>query len=241
MPTLTILKAGQHTDSSGQEIALDTAQLTEIAGSYQPEQHEAPLVIGHPHHNAPAYGWVRSLQVQGECLEAELGQVHEDAIGLVREGAFKKISASFYPAESPLNPTPGQMSLRHVGLLGAEPPAIKGLPAINFAETQSTTIEWSAPESTLSRLMQWIKEKFGAEVATEAKEYLDHPPKTDTETRDLSEAICFSEIAPACDAPDGDASVADLIAQAQKHVAEAQASGRTLGFAEAVTLAQNNR
>lgn len=242
MPSLTILKSGQHTDSSGQQITFDGVKLAEIAASYRPQQHEAPLVIGHPHHNAPAYGWVKSLQAKGETLEAEFDQVHEDAVGLVRDGAFKKISASFYPPESPLNPTPGQMSLRHVGLLGAEPPAVKGLPAINFAETPSTTIEWPKNEGALSRLMQWIKEKFGTEAVDEAEAYLQDPKAPKTETRDLNEAaICFTEIAPASDAPNTEIDVAHLIDQARKNVTEAQAAGQALSFSEAVILAQNNQ
>ena len=238
MPTLTILKTGQHTDSSGQAIAIDAKQLENIARSYTPKQHEAPLVIGHPHHDAPAYGWIKSLHAEGETLKAELGQVHKDAIGLVRDGAFKKISASFYPPESALNPTPGQMSLRHVGLLGAEPPAVKGLPAINFSETPSTTIEWSEDEGALSRLKNWIVDKFGSEAANEAEEYLKEPtPKTSN----FNEAsICFSEVAPASDAPNPEPDVSHLIQQAQGHVAKARASGRVLGFAEAVTLAQKD-
>lgn len=49
---LEIFKPGRH---SG-ELTADA--LARSAAVYDPKIHEAPLVIGHPKHNAPAHGWV---------------------------------------------------------------------------------------------------------------------------------------------------------------------------------------
>lgn len=93
----------------------------------------APIVVGHPENDsAPAYGWVTDLRLKGDRLEARFADTDENFEKLVEEGRFKKRSASFY-----LDPP----SLRHVGFLGAQPPAIKGLRDIQFAEGESFAVE----------------------------------------------------------------------------------------------------
>lgn len=141
---LHIFKPGTHTDMSGTPRSFTPALLTQIAAAYDPARHEAPLVVGHPRHDLPAYGWVQSLTYSdGEDgnpagLYALPSQVNADFADMVAAGAFKKISAAFYPPDAPGNPTPGQVALRHVGFLGAQPPAIKGLlppkVMVNFAD-----------------------------------------------------------------------------------------------------------
>ena len=48
--------------------------------------------------------------------------------------SIPKVSASFYAPESKINPEPGQWSLRHVAMLGAQPPAVKGLKGFAYSE-----------------------------------------------------------------------------------------------------------
>ena len=141
---LHIFKPGTHTDMLGTPRSFTPALLTQIAAAYNPALHEAPLVVGHPRHDLPAYGWVQALTYsdgsddQPAGLYALPGQVNADFADMVAAGAFKKISAAFYPPDAPGNPTPGQVALRHVGFLGAQPPAIKGLlppkVMVNFAD-----------------------------------------------------------------------------------------------------------
>ena len=59
----------------------------------------------------------------------------------VAAGRYKKRSASFYTADHPSNPTPGKPYLRHVGFLGAQPPAVKGL--ADFAGTDEPVYEFA--------------------------------------------------------------------------------------------------
>ncbi|AGW12835.1 hypothetical protein [Megalodesulfovibrio gigas] len=130
--TLTIFRSGTHTAMDGQELHFSDADLTATAAAYDPAKHEAPLVIGHPATDAPAYGWVKSLTVHpgqsGLELGATSGPVAPEFAGAVNTGFYKKISASFYPPHAKSNPVPGVYYLRHVGFLGAQPPAVKGLP-----------------------------------------------------------------------------------------------------------------
>ncbi len=63
---IEILRTGQHTASSGKQVEIRPDDLERIAAGYDPKFHEAPVVIGHPENNQPAYGWVKGLRVMGE-------------------------------------------------------------------------------------------------------------------------------------------------------------------------------
>lgn len=134
MKAIHILRAGSHTDTHGTGVSFTDAQLREMAESYDPKTHEAPLTIGHPAGNAPAFGWVAGVEFSDGDLFAVPHQVHSCLSQMVRDGQFKKVSASIYMPGHPNNPTPGKPYLRHVGFLGAQPPAIKGLEPLQFAE-----------------------------------------------------------------------------------------------------------
>jgi len=134
--TLKIFKAGHHVDSDGLPRRFTRDDLRIIAAIYNPARHEAPLVIGHPAQNAPAYGWVKRLRDTNGVLEAEVDQVDPAFAETVRSGRYKKISASFYTPDSPGNPVPGTYYLRHAGFLGATPPAVKGLGSAMFSGTE---------------------------------------------------------------------------------------------------------
>ena len=188
--SLTIFKTGQHIDNQGQPFAIDQQALQQLAQNYHPEQHEAPLVIGHPSDDAPAYGWIKALRIKDDCLIADIEQLHQDVVSMVKKGAFRKLSASFYPAQSSLNPTPGQLSLRHVGLLGAQPPAIKGLPSVQFQEHSTPLIHWKTEftrdavadgvdQNTMTRLMHWLRQKLDRQSYQEIEQLL-HEEQNDT-------------------------------------------------------------
>ena len=130
---LHIFRAGTHTAADGRELIFSEADLAATAKAYDPALHEAPIVVGHPAHNAPAYGWVSGLVAGADGLRAAPRQVDPSFAESVAAGRFKKISASFYHPQSPANPAPGVFYLRHVGFLGAMPPAVKGLAQAEFA------------------------------------------------------------------------------------------------------------
>ncbi len=115
---------------------LSEADLAKIAAAYDPAAHEAPIVVGHPTTDAPAFGWVERVEARPDGLHAIPRQVNGEFAELVRKGSYKKVSAAFYPATAANNPKPGVPYLRHVGFLGAEPPAVKGLKGIQFAEAE---------------------------------------------------------------------------------------------------------
>lgn len=141
MQPIHIFKAGTHTSSTGRTIVFTEDDVQAIANAYDPAVHEAPIVIGHPDDDAPAYGWISQLVAQAGNLYATPTQVNEEFAELVLAGAYKKVSASLYGPDHPNNPTPGVFALRHVGFLGAQPPAVKGLKTTQFADAKGAAAD----------------------------------------------------------------------------------------------------
>jgi len=137
---IEIFRAGDY----GEKGKYSESDLDQIVADYDPIKHEAPVVVGHPQNNVPAYGWVESLKRVGSTLLARFRQVAPAFAALVKEGRFKKRSVSLVR-----NPE-GKLELRHVGFLGAMPPEVKGLADVPFGSTTAPSIEFSeggAPHS----------------------------------------------------------------------------------------------
>jgi hypothetical protein len=167
---LQIFKPGRHVAMSGQTLAFTESDLQATVAAYDPTKHEAPLVVGHPAHDMPAYGWVQALAFTEGGIDATPAQVNTDFADMVAAGAYKKISAAFYSPRSPANPVPGVYYLRHVGFLGAAAPAVKGMRSPQFAELEEGVVEFSewddATNASLWRsLREWFIGAHGAEVA----------------------------------------------------------------------------
>lgn len=163
--TLQIFKPGRHVALSGAALAFSESDLAATAAAYNRALSEAPLVVGHPSLDGPAYGWVKSLSFADGGLEAEPDQVDPAFAEMVAAGRFKKISAAFYPPDAPKNPVPGVYYLRHVGFLGAFAPAVKGLRSPAFAEDDgAVTLEFALSESIHQETAVTPEEKAALEA-----------------------------------------------------------------------------
>lgn len=155
-----IFRAGSHTAMQGQTIAFGEADLAASAAAYDPAKHEAPIVVGHPAADAPAFGWVQSLAAEGGDLNAMPRQVDPAFAEAVSKGRFKKVSASFYQPDSPHNPVPGVYYLRHVGFLGAQPPAVKGLNPVQFADDGGDCVSFEFAEHDIPGILRRMATLF---------------------------------------------------------------------------------
>lgn len=119
-----IFKAGKHTSSNGVTREYTVEDCQKIVDNYNSNvtNHEAPIVIGHPKDNDPAFGWIEKLKLVGDTILAKPKQVVKEFAEAVQKGLYKKRSISLYP----------DLTLRHVGFLGAVPPAVKGLADLKF-------------------------------------------------------------------------------------------------------------
>jgi len=165
---IAFFRPGRHTSVDGREIEFTPAQLADAVASYSAEAHEAPLVVGHPQLNTPAYGWAAKLHVRDDgTLVADTKQVDPGFAELVNAGRFKKVSASWYLPDSPGNPKPGHLYLRHIGFLGAAPPALKGLPDASFGENDgAVTVEFAESATPIADLFRKLRQHlFGGKNA----------------------------------------------------------------------------
>lgn len=176
---IEIFKTGTHTDIKGRKLTFSAADLEQAVAAYDPALHEAPLVIGHPTLEAPAYGWVKSLSFDDGKLLAQPDQVDASFAALVNAGRFKKVSASFFLPDATDNPKPGSYYLHHVGFLGAAEPAVKGLKSVSFSANAESLIEFANDGDMdgwdmmrlgrwFSRIRDFLVEQFGAEQAERA-------------------------------------------------------------------------
>lgn len=136
MKRIEVFRAGTHRAMDGTEAEYDARTLRLTAASYDPELYKAPVCIGHPRTDAPAYGWVQGLEFSNGVLSAYVDDIDPAFAEAVRERRYRNVSASFWRPEAPTNPKAGILSLRHVGFLGAVPPAVKGLKVAEFADVE---------------------------------------------------------------------------------------------------------
>jgi len=175
-----VFRTGTHRDSEGNERTWTEADLDRMVSTYNPARHEAPVVIGHPRDNSPAFGWVRGLQREDGTLYAD-ADLFPEFDEMVRKGLFKKRSISLYE----------DGTLRHIGFLGARPPAVKGLPDIRFGEKEAVTIEVSGFSGNSReggrrmKFTEWIRQLAGREGVT-----LDDFPR---DAAPSGQAAAFSE------------------------------------------------
>ena len=139
-----IFKTGTHTDSKGRQLNVTEDDLDKIVFNFKEQNPDVPLVIGHPKTNAPAYGWVDQLKRDGEKLLASFKDVSSEFKEWVDKGLYKTRSISLK-----------DNCLRHIGWLGAQPPAIKGLEAYQFEDDEQTAIfEFQNDETDDNTLQQ---------------------------------------------------------------------------------------
>lgn len=166
---IEVFKTGRHTDASGNQRDWTEQDLDIISSHYNPADHEAPVVIGHPKENDPAYGWVEGLKREGGVLMAKIKDMIPEFTEMLKKGLFKKRSISLYP----------DLSLRHIGFLGAVAPAVKGLADINFNDG-----------GYIMEYIGDIEADPGEKLAQKINAILNNPPK---DAQGKPKKLSFSE------------------------------------------------
>jgi hypothetical protein len=161
---MEVFKAGKQTDSAGNSREWSETDLDTMVSNYKPETFKAPVVVGHPKDNSPAFGWVESLKRKGKTLVASV-KLASNFVETLKEGHYKNRSISLYP----------DLSLKHIGFLGGMPPAVKGLEDVQFSsDKQAVTFEFTSQDTAwelnsigniFSRIRDFFIEKFGLEAA----------------------------------------------------------------------------
>lgn len=167
--------AGTHTDKNGNTVTLTQDDLDDIVRNHTP----VPHVIGHPEENHPAYAWTAEVKREGDNLFVKSSDINADFSDAIESKAFPNRSAS-------LVKTDNGWKLRHIGWLGAVPPALEKLHSaefsnsipdgvsFEFSEGDDVALEFCGYDAgvavgTVGRLFQGIRdffiEKWGLEKA----------------------------------------------------------------------------
>ena len=106
---IEVFRPGTFTPMEGEPITYSAADLRALADAYDPAVAPAPVVVGHPATDAPAYGWIESLDYDAAegRLFANLNEIEPAFADLVKAGRFKKVSMSFFAPSQGHNPVPG--------------------------------------------------------------------------------------------------------------------------------------
>ena len=143
---IEVFRAGTFSPMGMGPETITTENLREIAATYDPEVAPAPVVIGHPQLDAPAFGWVDQLYVADGVLKATLKDTAAEFADMVKAGRYKRVSVSLFTPKSTANPKPGSLYLKHVGFLGATAPAVPGLKPVKFASDDGSL--WFAQDKS---------------------------------------------------------------------------------------------
>lgn len=162
---IELFRAGRQTDSAGVAREFTTADLDQIVANHDPA-HPAPLVVGHPKTDDPAYGWSAQIKRVGDVLLGKFSQVEPQFEQLVREGRYRNRSVK-------LVKTGKGWRLGHIGFLGAVPPAVPGLKPVYAAAEDGEICEFTYRDAYKSRWLarsmrrqrEFFVEQFGAEKA----------------------------------------------------------------------------
>lgn len=182
MPGLTdwfdVFRCGTHLDHSGKWRTFTEADIDKAIASYQSDS--APIVVGHPTLNAPAFGWIQQFRRQGPTLQARASRVVDEFADLVKRGLYKNRSISFN----------SDGTFRHVGFLGAAAPAVKGLEDIQFADkgefitmdtAETVQAEQAAAQEQAEEVQAETESQAAENKAEEQSSRADAAPKTEPE------------------------------------------------------------
>ena len=111
---IDICRAGTWRDIAGREVAIDEARLDRIVAEHAAAD-PAPVVVGHPEADAPAYAWIESLRRVGDRLQATLRDIAPAFREAVEAGRYAGRSIALQGD-----------TLRHLGFLGGRAPRCRG-------------------------------------------------------------------------------------------------------------------
>jgi len=176
---IEVFRPGTFTPMEGTALTYSAADLKAVADAYDPETAPAPIVVGHPSTDAPAFGWVKGFDFDAIAgrLFATVGDIDPAFSDAVKAGRYKKVSLSFFRPDHSANPVPGTWYPKHVGFLGGAAPAVPGLRNVQFSITADEAATFTGDfagrpgeetASILRQLREFLIEKFGIDDADKA-------------------------------------------------------------------------
>ena len=147
---IDICRAGTWRDMAGRAVSLDQDRLDRIVAGHAAAD-PAPVVVGHPETDAPAYAWVDALRRVGDRLQARLRDVAPSFREAVEAGRYSGRSIALEGDR-----------LRHVGFLGGRAPAVPGLAPTRFGRAPETVVAFEGDESDAPSLASALSAPEGS-------------------------------------------------------------------------------
>ncbi len=192
---IDIFRAGMHRDSVGRRRTWSEDDLDGVVAAHE-RGDPAPVVVGHPGMDAPAWGWIDGLRRTGDRLQARLRDL---------DPAFREaVEAGRYAGRSvALQDSGDGFRLQHLGFLGGAAPAVNGLvptqfsgaPALtySFAASELESWGWASVARVFRRLRDWLIEKEGVERADALIAEWEIEQVNDAKERSDAPAPAFAE------------------------------------------------
>ncbi len=166
--TVEVFRAGSFTSMNGTKVTFSNADIESIAKVYDKEKSPAPAVVGHPKHDAPAYGWADNFFVSDGKLMAEIDDLDPEFVEAVNKKRYQKISMAFFSPTHPANPIEGQYYPMHIGFLGGAAPAVSGLKTVSFTDTNEQDVfVWEYDNSSQNIQFATDTPKFSSDAQNE--------------------------------------------------------------------------
>lgn len=175
---IEVFRTGTFTPMEGAAITYTAADMKAIGDVYKRDTAPAPIVVGHPTTDAPAFGWADSFEYDAskDRLFANVSEINPAFAEAVRSGAYKKVSMSFFRPNEAANPVPGSWYPKHIGFLGGAAPAVSGLTNVQFAadaKSVTFTCDFGDPgfeqaAGLFRGLRDFLIDKFGLDDADKA-------------------------------------------------------------------------
>lgn len=145
---IEVFSVGTHTDSAGNSKEWTEEEVKGIVTKYNEmvtndKSSIVPIVKGHPETDAPAYGWVQELEYDDGVMKAHVkfNKLFEEEI---KDEQYKKVSIALFEDNT----------LRHIGMLGAVPPAVKGLENVEFSFSKMHFAGWNFEEEKVEDVIE---------------------------------------------------------------------------------------
>ena len=128
---IDVCRAGTWRDTQGRDVRLDEDRIDRIVAAHAAAD-PAPVVVGHPETDAPAYAWIDGLRRVGDRLQARLRDIAPPFREAVEAGRYAGRSIALQGD-----------TLRHLGFLGGRAPAVPGLVPTRFASAPQTVVAFA--------------------------------------------------------------------------------------------------
>ncbi len=167
---IEVFRVGTWTSGEGKTRTWTLADLDRIVAATEPKlaAEGVPAVIGHPKTDAPAWGWVHAIKREGDRLVVRFRDLVPEFVEMVRQRRFTNRSIAVRE----------DLSIQHIGFLGAVPPAVQGLAPIALSAAASLAVfefpAHVAKEETRMTFMEKLKQFLG--LAEELGIKVDAPP-----------------------------------------------------------------